>query len=227
MELFLTLLSGIAWSVVYILVIKQGFKEKTYGMPIFALGLNFAWELICAYSDVILQVDGSIGIQGIVNTVWAIFDGVILFTYFKFGMKDSYFPKNKYQFIIASVLIIASCFMLQLAFVAEFGLRSEAGVPEAAQYSAFLQNVVMSILFINFYFMRQGSRGQSIAIAVAKWIGTLAPTILMGVIHSFNIYIIIMGAICTVFDLIYIGLLVNNRRVISRPNLQKNGSLAN
>lgn len=191
-------------------------------MPIFALGLNLAWELICAYSDVILKVDGNIGAQGFVNAVWAIFDCVILFTYFKFGMKDSYFPKDKGKFIIASVLILATCFALQLAFVAEFGFRSEAGVPEAARYSAFLQNVVMSILFINFYFARQGCRGQSIAIAVAKWIGTLAPTILMGIIQSFNVYIVIMGAICTVFDLIYIGLLINNKRLTSVATGQEN-----
>ena len=45
------------------------------------------------------------------------------------------------------------------------------------------------------------------AVAIAKWLGTLAPTILMGVYQGFNIYIIIMGILCTVWDLLYIYLL--------------------
>jgi hypothetical protein len=40
--------------------------------------------------------------------------------------------------------------------------------------------------------------------AVSKWIGTLAPTILFGVITEFNIFIILMGVVCCVFDIIYI-----------------------
>jgi hypothetical protein len=46
MELFLILLSGLCWSIVYIQVIRKGFKDKTYGMPLFALSLNVAWESI-------------------------------------------------------------------------------------------------------------------------------------------------------------------------------------
>ena len=38
--------------------------------------------------------------------------------------------------------------------------------------------------------------------AVAKWIGTLAPAIQMGIIEDFNIYIVLMGVICSVFDII-------------------------
>ena len=44
-------------------------------------------------------------------------------------------------------------------------------------------------------------------IAVAKWIGTLAPTLLLGIVSQFNIYVILTGAICSVFDILYIILL--------------------
>ena len=37
MENFLTLLSGIAWTVVYIDAIRIGIKDKSYAMPLFAL----------------------------------------------------------------------------------------------------------------------------------------------------------------------------------------------
>jgi hypothetical protein len=45
MEDFLTLVSGIAWTLVYIDAIRVGFKDKSYAMPLFALALNLGWEL--------------------------------------------------------------------------------------------------------------------------------------------------------------------------------------
>lgn len=43
-------------------------------------------------------------------------------------------------------------------------------------------------------------------IAVAKWLGTLAPTILFGVMAD-EPFIIAIGVLCSVFDLVYIGML--------------------
>jgi hypothetical protein len=40
----LTLISGLAWTIVYIESIRVGFRDKAYAMPIAALALNFAWE---------------------------------------------------------------------------------------------------------------------------------------------------------------------------------------
>ena len=79
-------------------------------------------------------------------------------------------------FIPWTLLVLVCSFALQIVFIVEFGFTM------ASQYSAFLQNVVMSILFIQLFVKRNGDFGQSLLLAVAKWIGTLAPTILMGVI---------------------------------------------
>jgi len=46
MGLFLTILSGICWTAVYIELIRVGFRDKACGMPFWALGLNIAWEAI-------------------------------------------------------------------------------------------------------------------------------------------------------------------------------------
>jgi len=213
LELLLTLISGVAWSIVYLSIIRIGFKEKTYGMPLVALGLNLAWELLYAYSDIVLRVHGEIGVQGVVNGIWAFLDCIILFTFFKYGLKDSYVPHRKKIFILGSIFILVACFAVQIAFITEFGWVSADGVPEAARYSAFLQNFAMSLLFINFYFMRKGNRGQSVTIAFAKWVGTLAPTILMGIVQSFNPFIIICGLFCSIFDIFYIYLLSSKRKL--------------
>lgn len=198
MELFLTLLSGVCWSIVYIELIRNGFKDKTYGMPLFALGLNFAWEFIYAADELML---GAASVQGWVNLVWAALDAVIVYTYFKYGRE--YFPeKGKKYFVPFSILAFVSCFVMQLAFFFHFG-----GGELAGQYSAFAQNAAMSVLFLTMLFSRGNTRGQTVLMAVAKWIGTLAPTILMGVLQGFNIYIVLMGVVCSVFDIIYIVVL--------------------
>jgi hypothetical protein len=58
---------------------------------------------------------------------------------------------------------------------------------------------------------RGNSRGQSLVIGVAKWIGTLAPTIVYGG-HGSSALILGLGALCSVFDLAYIALLWRARR---------------
>lgn len=87
----------------------------------------------------------------------------------------------------------------------------------AVKYSAFLQNLLMSILFINLFSKRGNMKGQSILLAVSKWIGTLAPTILFGIIH-FNLFVLVCGIFCSVFDLIYIGLVVSYKKNHSLKN---------
>lgn len=208
METFLTILSGIGWIIVYEECIRLGFKQKTFAMPFFALGLNFAWELIYTLSDILLKAHGPLVgmtlVQTIANAAWVCLDVLILTTYFLYGKKEWPSKFSGKLFAPWSVLGLICCFALQLVFIQEFGFYM------AAQYSAFLQNLLMSILFIAMYVKRGNMEGQSILLAVAKWIGTLAPTILMGVI-TFNAVVLVCGIFCTVFDLIYIGLLMKEK----------------
>ena len=49
----------------------------------------------------------------------------------------------------------------------------------------------------------------SMVVAVCKWIGTLAPTILFGMENTF---ILVIGLSCCLIDVIYIGLLFQFKR---------------
>lgn len=209
MELFLTLLSGIGWIIVYEECIRLGLKEKTYSMPFWALALNITWEITYTYSDIFLGahgvMKGMLLAQTIVNIFWVIFDFVILYTYFKYGRKEWTKQVNSCFFIPYSLLVLICSSALQFAFIQEFGFVM------AAQYSAFLQNLLMSVLFINLFLKRKSMKGTSLLLAFAKWVGTLAPTILMGII-TFNPVVFICGLFCSVFDLIYIALLIHYRK---------------
>lgn len=137
---------------------------------------------------------------------WACFDVVILVTFFKFG--KGLVPKGaRSWFVPYTLLALAACVVAQLAFYLHFD-----NVVAASQYSAFAQNAVMSALFLSTLLRQDGAPGQSVLMAVCKCLGTLAPTILGGVVEGFNIYILLMGAICLVFDLTYIVCLVQRKR---------------
>ena len=127
-------------------------------------------------------------------------DIAIIYTYFKFGKKE--FPENAQKYFVSfSILAFITCAVIELAFFITFDPLG------AAQYSAFAQNAAMSILFIVMLFRRNSTRGQSMTIAIAKCIGTLAPTLQQGVLWEINPYIIMTGAVCFVFDILYIYLL--------------------
>ncbi|MCU1411165.1 MAG: hypothetical protein JWR04_1872 [Rhodoglobus sp.] len=196
MQLFLTIVSGLAWTIVYIESIRLGFKHKTYAMPVAVLGLNIAWETIYGIHGLSESIDA----QTIINLLWAAADVVIVYTFFRFGRSE--LPKfvTRPLFIGWGVVIFGTAYAVQALFIAEFGWM------DGARYSAFLQNLLMSGLFIAMLVVRRSTRGQSLVIAVAKWLGTLAPTILIGVLGNLP-FIIGIGLLCSVFDLIYIGML--------------------
>ncbi len=40
---------GLFWIITYILIIKRGFQDKKYGMPMVALCANISWEFIFTF----------------------------------------------------------------------------------------------------------------------------------------------------------------------------------
>ncbi|MFG2979812.1 hypothetical protein ACGFYQ_00935 [Streptomyces sp. NPDC048258] len=204
MDLVLTLVSGIAWTVVYVEAIRVGLRDRTYAMPVAALALNFAWESIYAVREFTAGAAG-VSAQRVVNVVWAAADVVIIATYLRFGRAELPRFVTRPLFAAWSVLVFGTGFAVQGLFLAHFGTH------DATRYSAFLQNLLMSGLFIGLYAARQGPRGQSLTIAVAKWLGTLAPTLLFGVLED-SPFILGLGILCSVFDLVYIWLLLQDRR---------------
>lgn len=198
MELFLTLVSGIAWCIVYEECIRLGFKQKTYAMPFWALAANITWEGLYA----ILDLSVSVQVQAVVNLIWFLLDFVILWTYLKYGRQEWPAQRPAWGFYAWAVGGIAAMLLVQLAFLAEFGTAGH----RAAQYAAFLQNLLMSVAFLHMLRDRKSAKGQSILLAVSKWLGTLAPTILMGVL-SRNDVVLACGLLCTVYDVLYIVLL--------------------
>jgi len=180
----------------YLDLIRRGFKDKTYGMPLFALAFNLSWEFL--YSFVFRPTDDTL--QHFINLLWFLFDDLILVTYLKFGKKE--FPSNIDQrwFYPWTILTFITSGFVMYTMALEF----EGGW--GAIYAAFAQNLMMSILFIHMLVQRSDVRGQSMYIAIFKGIGTLAPTILF--FHrTQSLLVLTLGLGCAVYDLIYIIML--------------------
>lgn len=78
---------------------------------------------------------------------------MILFTYFRFGRDELPSWVTRPLFIAWGVAILATSVTVQLLFIVEF---TDGG--QAARYSAFVQNLLMSGLFIAMFVARRGPR---------------------------------------------------------------------
>lgn len=202
----LTLASGLAWTIVYADAIRIGFVHRTYAIPVAALMLNIAWEWLYT----VLDLSGGGSVQGYVNLVWACADVAIVYTFFRYGFAEFSDRMGRGAFVVGSVGLLAVSMAVQLLFLGEFGRRN------GEVYSAFLQNLLMSGLFIAMFSARQGARGQSLTIGIAKWLGTLAPTIQFGLLSNWP-FVLGIGLLCSVLDLTYVGLLLRARRLHVLP----------
>jgi hypothetical protein len=150
--------SGLLWTLAYLLIIRQGFLDSTFGMPLAALCANLSWEFIFAF---VYPHDLP---QRAVNVVWFSFDLVILVQLLLYGPREfSGLPRR--LFYAAFALALATAFGAVLTITLQFGDFDGA-------YSAFGQNLMMSVLFVTMLHARGSLRGQSVSIAALKMGGT-------------------------------------------------------
>lgn len=216
--------SGLAWTITYIALVYRGIKDRSYGMPLVPLALNFAWELVFS----IIYPPKSTGMTGvIVNAVWMICDLGIITTYFLYGYK--YF-KERYSISKSGWLLISF-----FAFVLAFGIMLSGGpffgqfqpyfagdVFQGAIFIAYIQNLIISVCFILMLLERKSSEGQSLTIGVFKCIGT---GLTVGIYYLFILHHgqavlmnVIIGA-TFIFDIGYIALIYRRLRAEGKKPL--------
>jgi hypothetical protein len=188
--------SGIFWTLVYLLIIRLGFRDKTYGMPITALCANISWEFIFSF----MIPHGSP--QNYVNVVWFVFDLVIVFQTLRFG-RAVFEPRR--LFYPAFVLGLVTSFGAILAITYEFHDWD-------GKYAAFGQNLMMSVLFIAMLLKRRDVSGQSIYIALFKMLGTLLPSILFYLRIPRSVLLNFLYVAIFIFDVIYLVLIYSEHR---------------
>ncbi len=188
--------SGVLWTVTYLLIIRRGFLDHTYGMPLAALCANLSWEFI--FSFVFPQGP----VQRPVNVVWFSLDLIILYQLLRFGPHE--FPrlaKRLFYGMVALVLLMA--FFTVVSITLEFEDFDGA-------YSAFGQNLMMSVLFIAMLYSRGSLRGQSLTIALTKMGGTtLASVAFLFFSVGYERSVLLPFLYCSIllFDVLYVAML--------------------
>ncbi|WP_394821797.1 hypothetical protein [Pendulispora albinea] len=152
---------AVSWTITYAAVIRRGFKDKSFGMPITALSANISWEASYAFfyepfSDYLHKI----------SIIWFFADVPIAVQCFLYGATDfdDPFIKRYFKLIFSSALLMA----FPLLYVSFYEFHDSGGV-----YNGFGINFMMSVLFVAMLLRRGNVSGQSMYVAVFKWFGTL------------------------------------------------------
>ena len=151
----------VLWIVAYVLIIRQGFKDRTYGIPMLCIALNFTWEFIYAVDFPFPQNAGRNSALGL-----AALRHCHRLPVLRYGREGQTIPPLKRYCYPICIAMFISAYVGQLAF--HYSLHDKYGVQE----DAYMINLVMSMLFVSMYFARPRGEGLSVGAAWAKMLGT-------------------------------------------------------
>lgn len=154
------------WISTYLLIIRRGNRDRLPAMPMAAFALNICWEGI--FSFVYMPDDPK------VTLAWGtcfFLDVAILVQVFRFGRDDFAHPRVRALWTPILLLALFSAFMVLMGFTVQFGDR-------LGWFTGFLQNLLMSVLFVAMLVRRDSVRGQSLYIALGKFLGTFVAFLL-------------------------------------------------
>ncbi|MFE9450888.1 hypothetical protein [Streptomyces sp. NPDC006739] len=187
--------TGLFWTAAYVLLIRVGLRQRTFGMPVVSCATNLSWEFMFAF----VRPPG--GVQHVINIVWFGFDLAIACTVVRFGRSEfPYLPRRLVLPALAAVLALAYPGM---------NYASEQFDAGTGAITAFGSNLAMSALFLAMLSARRSTRGQSLGIAVTKLAGTACASLSMLTnpdgdprYDSALMYYLYIG--CFVLDLAYV-----------------------
>jgi peptidoglycan/LPS O-acetylase OafA/YrhL len=132
---------------------------------------------------------------------------VIFFQLLRFGPRE-FADFSRRVFYSVCVLTLLTSFGAVLLTTMEF---HDAGV-----YSAFGQNLMMSVLFLAMLYRRRSLRGQSLSIAICKLLGTACASLAFFFFSSLSHRSVLLPFLYVaifVYDLLYVGMVYRQQRV--------------
>ena len=187
--------SGVLWTLTYALMIRRGFLDGTYTMPLVALCANVSWEFIFSF----VYPHGPV--QRPVNIIWFSLDLILMFQILRYGPREfAGLSKRAFYAVFALSLAISFCAILSTTY--EFDDWDGA-------YSAFGQNLLMSALFVAMLYARGTLRGQSVAIGLSKMLGTGLASLafyLYSPLSAGSVLLPFLYVAILVLDLVYVAM---------------------
>src|SRR5258707_7680336 len=79
-ELFVVILGEGLWIIAYALIIWTGFRNRTYGIPLTAVALNYSWEVLYCF-----VFPSSCWVVRLLRYSWLALDSLIVWQLLRFG----------------------------------------------------------------------------------------------------------------------------------------------
>lgn len=179
------------WTIAYILMIRRGLRDRSFGMPMVALCLNIGWEtFFTLFSDA--QLANKVGYG-----IYLAADLGVLYTCLRFGPEDFESPLTRRWFRPMTLATLVGGFFLIRQFSLRFG-DVYGGI------SATFTTLLLSVLMVGMILRRNDVRGQSLYIALLVLVGnicgwvmnliahqTVQPNISIPWVHTTNVLIVV------------------------------------
>lgn len=190
------------WLIAYLVAIVQGFKERTYALPMVAIGANFTWEILASFRWV-----APIEMWHIGAMAWMAMDVVIVYQLVRFGRAVQVIEEIQRYYYVVLIGLFVIAYVMQLEYSRYY--QDQLGFEDA-----YIINTSMSILFPFLYFARRNITNYAWAIAWLKMLGTGVTSIAMVTLlprfypsrSEFDFMYVLYGT-AFLFDAIYVGLL--------------------
>ncbi len=203
--LLFIVMSSLCWVGAYVLLVKRGFQDKSYGMPLAALSVNIAWETIFSFVY-------PIGVRSparVLIFVGMILDVLVVATFFLYGYKYFQNRWRRVQFYAVGIFVLSSAYVFFLTappFLLSFSFFRGSMFQVASFLAYAIDNIGTSVLFVNMFWERRSIEGQSFYIGLLKWIGTLLVAVWYLLENNYPFIWFIIAEI-EVFDILYLKLI--------------------
>ena len=198
-ELVVTSIGWLFWITMYMLIVRSIRKDKYVEMPWICILGNISWEFIWGF---IFYEQINLGELFIWSyRAWFFLDIFILWGLFKYGKKQVSIPEVRKHFYLICAFVIACWSVLYWSFISS-GFDHKWG-----SQSAYISNVIISVLFISLFLRQYKFKHFSKVMAWCKTLGTGAYTIVYFNFDPPNSFVHVIGIVVFILDLIYLYLL--------------------
>lgn len=157
-----TLTCTLGWMIAYVLIIRRGFIEKTYGMPLVPLCVNFSYEFLFS---VVWPDEFPVYIG---NFVWFLIDAVMVFQYLRYGRREWAAHQPGWLFYPTFVAVLA------MAATGIATLTIDTNDQRGGSLTGWGAQLLLGAGYIYLLLRRNSPKGQSMYIGISRLVGTVA-----------------------------------------------------
>ncbi|WP_197523561.1 transmembrane-type terpene cyclase [Actinokineospora pegani] len=196
-------LTALGWLTTYVLAIRQAARDSRVAIPAFLVAVNFAWEFSLTF---LLEQYPE---QRVMNGAWAVVNSVLVYQAFRHGRRDhTWLSPRGFRWALGGMLVWAA--LLVMAGANEFHDLD-------GMYIGMMVNVPLSAGFLVMLRSRGSSVGQSMHIAVAKFVGSLFAGLTGFMLYPSRTLFLVLIPTMVALDVVYIVLLRRRMLAEGRP----------